>query len=181
MTVGWIVLVARVEVVRGSHETFEETIIATVLKGSSAIPLIFISGMLTVTILDILGGFIVVTKRFLEDKFLNPYLERKAKEREAEAERRRAQARAEGEAQGRAEGEAQGRAEGEAQGRAQGREEGRAQGRAQGREEADAEWAAWYNRMVIARANNEPFDEPPPSHRNGAGQNADMADSGDSE
>ena len=39
----------------------------------------------------------------------------------------------------------------------------------QGVEQADAEWEAWLRRRDEARANNEPFDEPPPSYRrNGA-------------
>ena len=39
----------------------------------------------------------------------------------------------------------------------------------QGVEQADAEWEDWIRRRDEARANNAPFDEPPPSsRRNGA-------------
>ncbi len=43
--------------------------------------------------------------------------------------------------------------------------EGRKQGHKEGREEADAEWEAWLRRRLEAEANNQPFDEPPPSQR----------------
>ena len=41
------------------------------------------------------------------------------------------------------------------------------QGREQGRQEERAEWEAWLRRRIEAEANNLPFDEPPPSQRNG--------------
>ena len=41
------------------------------------------------------------------------------------------------------------------------------QGREQGRQEERAEWEAWLRRRIEAEANNLPFDEPPPSQRDG--------------
>ena len=41
------------------------------------------------------------------------------------------------------------------------------QGRQEGRQEERAEWEAWLRRRIEAEANNLPFDEPPPSQRNG--------------
>lgn len=43
--------------------------------------------------------------------------------------------------------------------------EGREEGREEGRKERDAEWEAWLKRRDAALANNQPFDEPPPSAR----------------
>ena len=41
------------------------------------------------------------------------------------------------------------------------------QGREQGRQEERADWEAWLRRRIEAEANNLPFDEPPPSQRDG--------------
>ena len=46
---------------------------------------------------------------------------------------------------------------------------GREEGKADGVKQTDAEWEDWLRRRDDALANNEPFDEPPPSsRRNGA-------------
>lgn len=42
------------------------------------------------------------------------------------------------------------------------REEGREQGREQGRAETNARWREWNSRRLVAEANGEPFNEPPP-------------------
>ena len=77
-------------------------------------------------------------------------------------EKRRQKARTEGREEGREEGIALGRAEGREKGIALGREEGREEGIALGREELAAEIVAWNNRRLLAEANGELFDEPPP-------------------
>jgi hypothetical protein len=38
-----------------------------------------------------------------------------------------------------------------------------AEGKKEGREEANAKWREWYNRLLEAKAEDKPFDEPPPS------------------
>ena len=43
------------------------------------------------------------------------------------------------------------------------------QGRQEGRHEANAEWQSWLQRRLNAEANNESFDEPPPSQGKGKG------------
>ncbi len=43
--------------------------------------------------------------------------------------------------------------------------EGRKQGHTEGRKEERAKWVEWLNRRNEAEANNQPFDEPPPSQR----------------
>ncbi len=45
------------------------------------------------------------------------------------------------------------------------KEQGRQQGRVEGRQEERAEWEAWLQRRNEAEANNQPFNEPPPSQR----------------
>ena len=40
-----------------------------------------------------------------------------------------------------------------------------AKGRKEGRAEAYAEWAAWYARLLKAKADGVPFDEPTPAER----------------
>ena len=44
-------------------------------------------------------------------------------------------------------------------------EQGRAEGRAEGFKQAIAAYEAWLKRKQEAEANNQPFDEPPPSLR----------------
>ena len=57
---------------------------------------------------------------------------------------------------------AEGRAEGLAEGRAEGIAEGRAEGIAEGEARVKESGRAWYKRMLKAKENDEPFDEPPP-------------------
>lgn len=45
---------------------------------------------------------------------------------------------------------------------AEGEAKGRKEGEAKGRQEANAEWQAWYGRMVEAGKRGEDFNEPPP-------------------
>jgi hypothetical protein len=46
-------------------------------------------------------------------------------------------------------------------------EEGRREGREEGRREGRKEWEAWNQRREQALANNQSFDEPPPSRNQG--------------
>ena len=62
--------------------------------------------------------------------------------------------------------------EGRQEGREEGREEGRQEGRQVGREEAHEAWEAWNERRLQAEANNEPFNEPPPSQTHSNGNNS---------
>ena len=80
MTIGWIAFVARVEDASGKHGSLSEIAIAVVNKSAPAIPLIILCAMFTVAALDTAGGFIVVTYRYLERKFLKPQQERLQKE-----------------------------------------------------------------------------------------------------
>ena len=51
------------------------------------------------------------------------------------------------------------------QAREEGLEKGRREGRQEGRQESDAAWEAWVKRRDEAAANDQPFDEPMPSHK----------------
>ncbi len=102
LTIGWTVFIAVNEVSGGKHDGMAPTAGAVVSESAPAVPLIVIYAIFVITVLDIAGGAIMVTYRYLERKILKP-LEEKL--------------RAEGRAQGVAEGRAEGRAEGVAEGR----------------------------------------------------------------
>jgi TRAP-type C4-dicarboxylate transport system permease small subunit len=87
ITLGWSTFAWWVEATQFSHSTRSQLAIATVNKSSPAIPLIVALSIMAVTLADVLGGGILVTKRFLEEKFLNPWLEKRKAEARAEAER----------------------------------------------------------------------------------------------
>jgi hypothetical protein len=135
LTIGWVAFVARSEVVSGQHDSISETAIAVVNRSALATPLIILFSMFIITFLDSVGGLLVVTYRYLSDKFLEP-----------QREKIRAKARAEARAEGKAAGLAAGRAAGLAAGRAEERRM----------------WEDWFRRREEAEKKGEPFDEPPP-------------------
>ncbi len=92
LTVGWTVLIAWVEVSSGKHDGVAKTVIAVVSGTAPASPLIIIYAILTITVIDVLGGFTMVTARYLGNKFVEPLIEK-----------RRAEGRTEGREQGKAE------------------------------------------------------------------------------
>ena len=96
MTAGWTALIAWAEVSGGKHEGVAETAIAVVSDAAPSTPLILIYAIIIVSGLDAVGGLIVVTAKFLEDKFLNPWREKRA-----------AEAREKGRTEGREEGREQ--------------------------------------------------------------------------
>ena len=110
--------------------------------------------VLTIFISEGAPGLMVMAD-YVKNKFVKPIIEA-----------HKAEGYAEGVAEGRAEGMAEGRAEGIAEGLAEGRAEGLAEGIAEGRAEGEARvkesGREWYKRMLKAKENDEPFDEPPP-------------------
>ena len=80
MTAGWTALIAWAEVSSGKHEGVAETAIAVISAAAPSTPLILIYAIIIVSGIDAVGGFIVVTQKFLEDKFLNPWREKRAAE-----------------------------------------------------------------------------------------------------
>jgi hypothetical protein len=80
MTAGWTALVVWYEVSYGNHQSLLETAISVGGKAGMAAPLIPLFAVLVVTALDTLGGFIMVTARYLTDKWLNPLIEKRKAE-----------------------------------------------------------------------------------------------------
>ncbi len=80
MTAGWTALVVWYEVSYGNHQSLLQTAIAVGGKAGTAAPLIPLFAVLIVTVLDTLGGLIMVTARYLTDKWLNPLIEKRKAE-----------------------------------------------------------------------------------------------------
>ena len=92
MTLGWTALIAWDEVVNGNHPNLLRTVIAVGMKVAPAAPATVLYAILIVGVADAIGGFAMVTKRYLERKWIQPLIERQ----KAEAERQRAESRREG-------------------------------------------------------------------------------------
>ena len=135
LTIGWTALIAYTEIASGPERSFVQTFIAIVNGSATAHPAIILYSFLIVTAVDAAGGFIMVTKRYLEEKWLKPQRERLRKEAREK-----------------------GREEGREEGREVGREEGREVGRAQERQY----WIGRERRRLEAEAKGIPFDEPFP-------------------
>ena len=73
-------MVAWYEVSYGDHQSLLETAISVGGKAGMAAPLIPLFAVLVVTALDTLGGFIMVTARYLTDKWLTPLREKRKAE-----------------------------------------------------------------------------------------------------
>ena len=114
--------------------------------------------VLTIFISEGAPGLMVMAD-YVKNKFVKPIIEAHKAEGYAEGV---AEGRAEGHAEGIAEGRAEGIAEGLAEGRAEGLAEGIAEGRAEGEARIKESGREWYKRMLKAKENDEPFDEPPP-------------------
>ena len=158
LTFIWAVFVAWVESTYGSYPARALLVAAIVIKFSGGILGIAISSLAAVTIADTGGGALVVTYRYLNNKFVEP-LRRQLRQ----------EGREQGIEQGREEGLEQGLEQGIEQGREEGREEGIEAGIQVGREEGREQVQTlkirtleWYVRQQAALAKGEPFDEPPP-------------------
>ena len=98
-TIGWTAFIARHEIRTGDHPDLEHTAIAAAERVGQVDGLIVLYSIATTIALDIVGGMIMVTARYLENKFVKPLIERH---------------KAEGRAEGREEGVVAGIATGEA-------------------------------------------------------------------
>ena len=190
LTLIWTAFVVWVENTYGSYAARWLLLKASVTESSAGILGIALGSLAAVTIADTGGGAIVVTYRYLNNKFVEPLRrqlrqEGQAAGREEGLEEGLEQGIEEGLEQGREEGIQQGREQGIAEGIQQGREQGRAEGIQQGREEGiqqgiqagreqgilesreqvhalQLRTMEWYTRQQVALAKGEPFDEPPP-------------------
>ena len=178
LTLIWTAFVVWVENTYGSYPSRWLLLKASVIESSAGILGIALGSLAAVTIADTGGGAIVVTYRYLNNKFVEPLRrqlrqEGQAAGREEGLEEGLEQGIEEGLEQGREEGIQQGREQGIAEGIQQGREQGRAEGIQMGREQGILEsreqvhalqlrTMEWYTRQQVALAKGEPFDEPPP-------------------
>ena len=159
-TFGWTAFVARHEVRTGDHPDLSHTAIAAANGAGQVDGLILLYSIATTVALDIIGGMILVTARYLENKFVKPLIERHKAEGRAEGiETGRAEGRVEGRAEGIETGIAAGRAEGMETGIKTGIETGIATGEAAERRR----WTEWNERRLDAECAGVPFDEPPPA------------------
>ena len=108
-TFGWTAFIAQHEVRTGSHPDLESAAIATANGVGQVATLIVIYSIATTVALDILGGVIMVTARYLENKFVKPLIER-----------HKAEGRVEGREEGMAEGMTAGMTAGHRRRRSQG-------------------------------------------------------------
>ena len=139
-TFGWTAFVAWHEVRTGGHPDLAHTAIATANEVGQVATLILIYSVATTVLMDFLGGTLMVTARYLGNKFVQPLIERH-----------------------KAEGREEGMTAGIAVGRVEGREEGMSEGIATGEADANRRWTEWNSRRVEAERAGVPFDEPPPA------------------
>ena len=76
MTLGWTALIAWDEVVNGNHPNLLRTVIVVGTKVAPAAPATVLYAILIVGAADAIGGFAMVTKRYLENKWVKPLIER---------------------------------------------------------------------------------------------------------
>ena len=100
LTIVWTWVAYRYESTRGDHADGFDVGMAVMGRVSPSALLIVVVAILAVTVGDLIGGFIVVTARYLGNKFVKPLIEK-----------RREEGRVEGRVEGKAEGRVEGRAE----------------------------------------------------------------------
>ena len=88
-TFGWTAFIAQHEVRTGNHPDLESAAIATANGVGQVATLIVIYSIATTVALDILGGMIMVTARYLENKFVKPLIERHKAEGQSRRQRGR--------------------------------------------------------------------------------------------
>ena len=76
LTLGWTALIAWDEVSSGKHTDILETAIAVGSKTAPAAPLIVIYSIMVTSVSDTLGGYALVTARYLGNKFVKPVIEK---------------------------------------------------------------------------------------------------------
>ena len=158
----WSVFVVGVENIHGNYAALVLLIQASVIKISGGVIGIVVFCLAVVTAADTGGGFLVVTYRYLNNKFVEPIRRQLRQEgREEGIEEGREEGIERGREEGIEEGIEQGRQEGIEEGIERGRQEGIAQGREQV-QEFKMRTMEWYIRQQQALAKGEPFDEPPP-------------------
>lgn len=85
MTFAWLWVISRMVIEGGEYGDATETMVAITERSSSAVPLIVLIGVCVTYWLDVLGGMLMVTSRYLSSKFVTPIVERYLAEGRAEA------------------------------------------------------------------------------------------------
>ena len=80
LTIGWTWVAYRYESTRGDHADWFDVGMAVMDRVSPSALLIVVIAILAVTIGDLIGGFIVVTARYLGNKFVKPLIEKRREE-----------------------------------------------------------------------------------------------------
>ena len=80
LTIGWTWVACRYESTRGDHADGFDVAMAVMDRVSPSALLIVIVAILAVTVGDLIGGFIVVTARYLGNKFVKPLIEKRREE-----------------------------------------------------------------------------------------------------
>ena len=88
LTIGWTAFVAWTEATQGNYASVSLLVIAVVDKSEPALPLILLLSIGMVSVADSLEGVIVVTKRYLDNKFVEPVRRQLRKEGEVVGEER---------------------------------------------------------------------------------------------
>ena len=139
LTIGWTALVAQTVIASGEYTGVAQTIVAIVSTSAPGEFLIIIYSLMTVTALDYGGGYIVVTARYLTNKWVKPLQDKF-----------------------RQEGHKEGRKEGHEEGHKKGLEEGIEIGVEMGATGERQYWLDRERRRLEAEAQGIPFDEPLP-------------------
>ena len=84
LTIGWTWVAYRYESTRGDHADGFDVAMAVMDRVSPSALLIVVVAILAVTVGDLIGGFIVVTARYLGNKFVKPLIEKRREEGRAE-------------------------------------------------------------------------------------------------
>ena len=80
LTIVWTWIAYRYESTRGDHADGFDVAMAVMDRVSPSALLIVIVAILAVTVGDLIGGFIVVTARYLGNKFVKPLIEKRREE-----------------------------------------------------------------------------------------------------
>ncbi len=144
LTFGWTWIIYGQVVAAGEYHGVRNVAIAVVNETAKAAALVVLYAVSITYTLDIAGGVIMVTARYLTEKFVEPLREKHREE---------------------------GREEGRKVGREVGREEGITEGIEKGKDISYREWADWNNRRIKAADEGVPFDELPPTPPNGRNHN----------
>ena len=83
MTFGWLWVISGVVTESGEYDRSIETMVAIVDRSSPGVPLIVLVSVCVTYWLDVLGGLLMVTSRYLSSKLVTPIVERYLAEGEA--------------------------------------------------------------------------------------------------